>query len=314
MQFQQNKIMKDLNRFYTYAYLREDRTPYYIGKGSGKRIYANVGRPCGKPKDKSRIIFLKQNLTEEEAFKHEIYMIAVLGRKDLGTGILHNKSNGGQGASGLIVTDEMKKHQSQLRKGKKNPKHSENMKREKNPMFGKKRTEKEKEHLSNLFKGEKSPNYGVPKPPEVRKKISEAQLGEKNHRYGKKWTEEEKKQASEKMKGRVAPWSRRKHTEEENDKKRQQMVGRQWWNNGIEDRFLYLPPDETWNLGRLSKTLPHMWEIISPSKIAYVTNNLSSFCKEQFNGKPSVLANVAYGIRKHYKGWKCRKLTKYEYA
>ena len=37
-----------------------------------------------KTKDKSRIIFLKQNLTEEEAFKHEIYMIAVFGRKDLG--------------------------------------------------------------------------------------------------------------------------------------------------------------------------------------------------------------------------------------
>jgi hypothetical protein len=43
------------------------------------------------PKDKSRIIFLKQNITEEEAFKHENYMIAVFGRKDLGTGILHNK-------------------------------------------------------------------------------------------------------------------------------------------------------------------------------------------------------------------------------
>jgi hypothetical protein len=94
--------------YYTYAYLREDRTPYYIGKGSGGRINENKGRPCGRPKDKSKIIFLKQNLTEEEAFKHEIYMIAVFGRKDLGTGILNNKSDGGEGNSGYKHTEKNK--------------------------------------------------------------------------------------------------------------------------------------------------------------------------------------------------------------
>jgi hypothetical protein len=84
--------------YYTYAYLREDRTPYYIGKGKGNRVYKK-NRRVRPPTDKSRIIFLKQNLTEEEAFKHEIYMIAVFGRKDLGTGILHNMTDGGEGAS-----------------------------------------------------------------------------------------------------------------------------------------------------------------------------------------------------------------------
>ena len=91
--------MVNPNRFYTYAYLREDRTPYYIGKGQGNRIYSS-NRTINKPKDKSRIIFLKQNLTEEEAFKHEKYMISVFGRKDLGTGTLHNRTNGGDGISG----------------------------------------------------------------------------------------------------------------------------------------------------------------------------------------------------------------------
>jgi hypothetical protein len=83
--------------YYTYAYLREDRTPYYIGKGKGNRAYKRTKTDIKPPKDKSRIIFLKQNLTEEEAFKHERYMIAMFGRIDLGTGILHNKTDGGDG-------------------------------------------------------------------------------------------------------------------------------------------------------------------------------------------------------------------------
>jgi hypothetical protein len=88
-----------MSYFYTYAYLRKgDRTPYYIGKGQGKRAYDSKHN-VKVPDDKDRIIFLKQNLTEEEAFNHEKYMIAVLGRKDLGTGILRNMSDGGEGHS-----------------------------------------------------------------------------------------------------------------------------------------------------------------------------------------------------------------------
>ena len=60
-----------MNEFYTYAYLREDKTPYYIGKGTGNRIYSK-SRRVERPKDKSKIIYLKKNLTEEEALKHEI--------------------------------------------------------------------------------------------------------------------------------------------------------------------------------------------------------------------------------------------------
>lgn len=83
--------------YYTYAYLREDDTPYYIGKGRGRRAYLPHKKHARRPKDKSRILILKRNLTEEEAFKHEIYMIAIYGRKDIGTGILRNLTDGGQG-------------------------------------------------------------------------------------------------------------------------------------------------------------------------------------------------------------------------
>ena len=95
--------------YYTYAYLREDRTPYYIGKGKGNRAYRRRKTDIKPPKDKSRILILKQNLTEQEAFRHEVYMIAVFGRKDLGTGILHNRTNGGEGISGLVHTEETRK-------------------------------------------------------------------------------------------------------------------------------------------------------------------------------------------------------------
>lgn len=99
---------KEQMQYYTYAYLREDGTPYYIGKGKGKRAYKKGRDEVKPPRDKSRIIILKRNLTEEVAFKHEIYMIAVFGRKDLGTGILRNKTDGGDGASGMICPPQVR--------------------------------------------------------------------------------------------------------------------------------------------------------------------------------------------------------------
>jgi hypothetical protein len=100
--------------YYTYAYLREDKTPYYIGKGKGYRAYVKHWRSKSKggyftPPEKDRILILKQNLTEEEAYKHEIYMINVFGRKDLGTGILRNMSDGGEGMKGVPAWNKGRK-------------------------------------------------------------------------------------------------------------------------------------------------------------------------------------------------------------
>jgi len=83
-----------MNHFYTYAWLREDRTPYYIGKGKGKRAWRKESPTS------NRVLILKNNLTEQEAFKHEIYMIAVLGRKDTSAGMLINLTDGGDGLTG----------------------------------------------------------------------------------------------------------------------------------------------------------------------------------------------------------------------
>lgn len=85
-------------KFYVYAYLREDRSPYYIGKGQNNRAYVSaVGhRP---PSDKTRIVFLETQLSEVGSLALERRYIAWYGRKDLGTGILRNKTDGGEGTS-----------------------------------------------------------------------------------------------------------------------------------------------------------------------------------------------------------------------
>lgn len=183
--------------YYTYAYLREDGTPYYIGKGKNNRVYVKIGKPCAIPKNKSRIIFLKQNLMEEEAFKHEKYMIAVFGRKDLGTGILLNKSDGGEGASGCIQSEETRKKKSEKMKGENNPLYGKRGKD--SPLYGKKHTKETKDKIRNSLKG----RYGLKThTEETKQKLSEMKKGENNPFYGRKHTEESRRKMREAAKRR----------------------------------------------------------------------------------------------------------------
>ena len=81
--------------YYTYLWLREDGTPYYVGKGKGKRAYRSVGHTVPRPKDDARI-FIQHWGSEDEAFYMEKWWIALFGRKDNGTGILRNLTDGGE--------------------------------------------------------------------------------------------------------------------------------------------------------------------------------------------------------------------------
>jgi NUMOD3 motif len=86
--------------FYTYIWLREDGTPYYVGKGKGKRAFIRGSHHLRPPEDCTRILIFPM-MSEGEAVDSEIALIELFGRKDLGTGCLRNFTNGGEGVSGL---------------------------------------------------------------------------------------------------------------------------------------------------------------------------------------------------------------------
>jgi hypothetical protein len=107
--------------YYVYSYLREDNSPYYIGKGKEGRAFTKGCKEIKPPKDKTKIKIIKENLTEQDAFDLEILYILMFGRKDLDTGILRNKTDGGDGTSGYIVLPEERKRRSERMKGVKRP-------------------------------------------------------------------------------------------------------------------------------------------------------------------------------------------------
>jgi len=82
--------------YYTYLYLRCDGTPYYVGKGCGRRAY-RTARRVRPPRDKERVLIQEFN-SESDALAAEVFLISYYGRKDLGTGRLLNLTEGGDKA------------------------------------------------------------------------------------------------------------------------------------------------------------------------------------------------------------------------
>jgi hypothetical protein len=153
--------MTSTNIYYVYAYIRakdspiaKAGTPYYIGKGCGKRAYVKHKNGTTTPSDKSKIVILESNLTEIGALALERRMIAWWGKKNDKTGILHNKSDGGEGTSGFSYkrSDETKNKLSEIKRTDKYIKIAinnlpKNICGENNGMYGKNHTEKSRNQM-----------------------------------------------------------------------------------------------------------------------------------------------------------------------
>ncbi|AIX18585.1 hypothetical protein Syn7803C6_286 [Synechococcus phage ACG-2014f] len=110
--------------WYVYLYLREDRTPYYVGKGTRNRCHAK-NRTCEVP-PADRITIVKYFQDEDDSYAYEEWLIRLYGIKRTG-GILENKTIGRSGSKTLHRTEtefrerhkEAMKKYNQSDKGKK---------------------------------------------------------------------------------------------------------------------------------------------------------------------------------------------------
>ena len=102
--------------FYVYFWLRDNGTPYYVGKGKlVRRAYEKQGHTCAPPTDKDRII-IQYYESESEAFEAEKFFIVFYGRYNLRTGCLRNLTDGGEGQSGRVLSAEARRRIGNTRK------------------------------------------------------------------------------------------------------------------------------------------------------------------------------------------------------
>lgn len=200
--------------FYTYLWLREDGTPYYVGKGKDDRAFTSSSHSVHRPPDISRII-LQEFESEVDAYTAEIFFILYYGRLDSGTGCLRNLTDGGENPpspKGKKLSQTTKKRISEGNKGK--PKSVEHVRKNRESHIGLKYSEERKRKIgdshrwshrseetrSNMRSHHKGMS-GRKHSEETKNKMREAKLG----KAGRVWTEEQRIAFSNLKKGKPFP-------------------------------------------------------------------------------------------------------------
>lgn len=224
---------------YSYDNFRFEYEPFYVGKGCNNRYkwwlrnnikwhnlhFRNKIMAIRKSKGEPIIEKVVENLSNDEASGVEMTLINGFGRRDLGTGVLCNLTAGGDGSSGRIVSEEVRRKISEGNKGK-----SRNV--GKNHLrYGKSNTLEQKRKISEATSGEKNHNYGKPMRDESKEKMRKALCG-------RKLSEEHKRNIRIGIKGRIHKLGcmccccRNKRGEQivsEEIRKKQSDARKRWW-------------------------------------------------------------------------------------
>ena len=143
------------------------------------------------------ILKVEENLNEQEALDLEIWLIWAIGRSDLKLGPLTNHTDGGDGVSGIIQSQEHRMKNSLSKIGKPSG------------MAGKKLSEDRKIQISKQKKGKPNGWEGKKQTEQHKLRNSISTSGKNNPMYGKKHSIETILKISNSLKGNI-PWNKGK--------------------------------------------------------------------------------------------------------